>query len=270
MTSILYLLPGVRQAQIKLNQLTSYIPPPPPSTRDDDDDNDAGTPRKILMVHGHPDPVHSYSAAIANQVEDAAKEAGHEIRRISLYSSNPKEDAQNGYSPKFTKDEHQLQHASGGDLEKRQLAKEVKEHLRLLLWCDTLIVVYPTWWMNTPAAVKGFFDRTLVHDIAWSLPQTTTNNTNTADGTPAPASTTGLIPKLTNITHIVGVSTYGAPYSIVTLAGDNGRRMIANAIRPIVSPSATVAWLGLYDMDNTTHEHRTEFLGQVRQMIQTL
>lgn len=254
MATSIYLIPGVRQLQTKLNQLTSYIPPPPPSTRDD-----AGTPRKILMIHAHPDPVNSYSAAIANQVELSAKTAGHEVKRISLYSA--KNDEKQGYNPKFTKEEHRLQHALGEDLDRRQLAKEVKEHLRLLLWCDTVIFVYPTWWMNTPAAVKGFLDRTLVHDIAWSLPRPQ------ADGAPA---STGLIPKLTNITQIVGVSTYGAPFPIVTLAGDNGRRMIANAVRPILSPSATVAWYGLYDMDNTTHEQRTEFLVQVDQVIKDL
>ncbi len=212
-----------------------------------------------MLVHAHPDPINSYSAAIASRVEYAAKEAGHEIRRISLYSAN--NDLKTGYPPKFTREEHQLQHAMGEDLDQRQLAKEVKEHLRMLLWCDTLIFVYPTWWMNTPAAVKGFLDRTLVHDIAWSLPRPQ------ADGTPA---STGLIPRLTNITQIVGVSTYGAPYSIVTLAGDNGRRMISNAIRPILSPTATVAWYGLYDMDNTTQEERVDFLVQLDQMVKYL
>lgn len=257
MTSPIYLIPGVRQLQLKLNQLTSYVPPPPSASASDE--TTTKTPRKILMVHAHPDPINSFSAAIANQVELAAKEAGHEIRRISLYSA--KNDARNGYLPKFTQEEHRLQHALGEDLDQRVLAKDVKDHLRMMLWCDTLIFVYPTWWMNTPAAVKGFLDRTLVHDIAWSLPRPQ------ADGTPA---STGLIPKLTNITQIVGVSTYGAPFPIVTLAGDNGRRMIANAIRPILSPAATVAWLGLYDMDNTTFEQRADFLGQVHQMIQSL
>lgn len=254
MASFIYMIPGIRQVQNKLNQLTSYVPPAPPSTNDD-----AGTPRKILMIHAHPDPLKSYSAAIANQVEDAAKEAGHEIRRISLYSD--KNDARYGYAPKFTKEEHRLQHALGEDLEKRQLAKEVKDHLKMLLWCDTLIFVYPTWWMNTPAVVKGFIDRTLVHDIAWSLPLPQT------DGKPA---STGLIPKLTNIKQIVGISTYGATHPIVTLAGDNGRRMIANAVRPVMAPAATVTWLGLYDMDHTTHEQRTRFLGQVHELVKSL
>ena len=136
----------------------------------------------------------------------------------------------------------------------------VKDHIRLLQWCDTLIFCYPTWWMNTPAILKGFFDRTLVHDICWALP----------DPTNPDAASTGLVPKLTNIQRIVGVSTYGALRPIVTLAGDNGRRMMANAIRPIMSPHATVTWLGLYGMDGTTHAQRTDFLQQVDKLVQGL
>lgn len=192
-------------------------------------------------------------------MEESAKEAGHEVRRISLYDA--KNDNRRGFRPKLTQEEHRLQHALGEDMEKRKIAPEIKGYLKEMLWCDTMIFVYPTWWMNAPAAIKGFFDRALVHDIAWSLPLPQ------ADGTP---SNTGLIPKLTNITQIVGVSTYGAPHHIVTLAGDNGRRMIANAVRPILSPSATVTWLGLYDMDNTTHDQRTEFLTQVDNLIKNL
>lgn len=252
MSSIVYQIPGTRLLQTKLNQLTSYVPAPPRT--------DVGTPRRILMVHAHPDPIQSYSAAIANQVEVSAVQAGHQVQRISLYSAT-KNDARYGYNPKFTKEEHRLQHDIGEDIDKRCLAEEVKDHLKLLTWCDTLIFVYPTWWMNTPAAVKGFLDRTLVHDIAWSLPKPQ------ADGSP---STTGLIPKLTNIQQIVGISTYGAPYPIVTAAGDNGRQMIANAVRPIMSPGATVGWLGLYDMDNTTHEQRTIFLTEVDGMIKKI
>lgn len=249
----IYLIPGVRQLQAKLNQLTSYVPPPP--------QEDVGTPRKILMVHAHPDSQNSFSGAIANNVEEAAAEAGHEIRRISLYSSSSSSSSwSKDYSPKLTKQEWELAHETGEDIEKRQLSAEVKDHLRLLKWCDTLIFVYPTWWMNTPAAVKGFMDRALVHGIAWSMPEAR------EDGSFPP----WLVPKLTNISQIVGISTYGAPYPFVTASGDNGRRMIANAVRPMISPQATVAWLGLYAMDSATLQQRNDFLGEVKSLVTNL
>ena len=243
--SSIYLVPGVRELQRRLNGLTSYIPPPPPEATE--------SPRRILLVHAHPDPINSFSAAIANTVESAAKEAGHEIRRISLYTPSRR----NTYQAHLTREEWYSRKDPGDDLNKRKLSYEVKDHLRSLQWCDTLVLVYPTWWMNTPAVVKGFFDRTLVEDIAWTFPKPQ------ADG----SSATGLVPKLTNIKDIVGVSTYGAPYSIVTLAGDNGRRMIANSVRSGISPNASVSWFGLYGIDSTTMEQRVDFLASVGSWI---
>lgn len=260
--SFLYLIPGIRQLQTKLNQLTSYVPPPPRLDKD--------CPRKVLLVHAHPDPLNSYSAAIAQQVEHSAGMAGHEVRRISLYASSNSAGSNSntstgttGYAPQLTRQEHAMKHARGTDLDQRQVDPVVKDHIRLMQWCDTIIFVYPTWWMNTPAVLKGFFDRSLVHDICWSLPDPSSSSSSTSGAT-------GLVPKLTNITQIVGISTYGAPFFIVTAAGDNGRRMIANAIRPILSPHATVTWLGLYGMDETTHVQRRDFLQQVDALVRGL
>jgi putative NADPH-quinone reductase len=244
--SFLYHIPGVRQLQTKLNQLTSYIPPPP---REVSSTTLEGEPLRILLVHAHPNAVDSFSSAIANQVESSAQAKGHQVRRINLYEEN--------YDPRLSKEQQMLNQARGEDLEKRKLAKEVKTHIRHLQWCDTLVFVYPTWWMNTPAILKGWFDRTLVHDLCWALP---------VPDAPSKA----LIPKLTHITQIVGISTYGAPPHIVTLAGDNGRRCISNAVRPIMSPQATVQWLGLYNMDSTTPKERTDFLQEVKALVQRL
>ena len=102
---------------------------------------------------------------------------------------------------------------------------------------------------------------TVVHDICWSLPAPTNNELG---------GSVGLVPKLTNIQQIVGISTYGAPQHIVTLAGDNGRRMIANGVRHGIAPDATVSWLGLYGIEGTTHEQRTDFLKQVDSLVKEL
>ena len=50
-----------------------------------------------------------------------------------------------------------------GDPDKEKLlADDVKESIKALRWCDTLIFVYPTWWMNCPGLLKSWFDRSLV------------------------------------------------------------------------------------------------------------
>jgi putative NADPH-quinone reductase len=113
--------------------------------------------------------------------------------------------------------------------------------------------------MNTPASVKGFLDRTLVPALTWEFPNEK-----------GKGASLGLVPKLENIEKIVGISTYGSSQTVVTLAGDNGRRMISNAIRHTVAPNASVLWLGLYGCDELPAERRIDFLRQVRELPKDL
>lgn len=249
--SFVYIIPGARLLQTKLNQLTSYVPPPPPESHD--------SPRKILLIHAHPVP-ESFSSSIANTFSESAVESGHEVKRISLYDHD---DPTKCYRPNLSRKEREnyflFMFGNEKANEKKHLSPEVKSHLDLLRWCDTLVFVYPTWWMNTPGSLKGFFDRTLVAGLAWEFPSKDKNGASL-----------GLYPKLDNIERIVGISTYGASQTIVTLAGDNGRRMISNAIRHSVAPNASVLWLGLYDVDVLPMEGRVQFLKEVRQLPKEL
>ena len=135
---------ATRFLALKLNVLTTQIPPPPKA----EDDTE---PRKVLLVQAHP-LEDSFSAAIADAVAAGANEGGHAIRRRSLYREK--------YRPELTAKER----ASYFDTVKGalRLPADTKSHLSDLYWCDSLVIVYPTWWFNMPAMLKGFFDRTLV------------------------------------------------------------------------------------------------------------
>jgi NAD(P)H dehydrogenase (quinone) len=189
---------ATRWVATKLNTISTQIPPPP---RADDDSE----PRKVLLVHAHP-LSDSFSSAIANAVEAGAREGGHELRRRSLYAEQ--------YRPELTGNERTkyFDIADGA----ARLPKETRSHLADLRWCNSLVLVYPTWWFNMPAMLKGYFDRTLMpgEDCAWSFP--------TSDPKERTASN-GLVPKLTNVKRMMGISTYGASRQITLLAGDNGR-----------------------------------------------
>jgi NAD(P)H dehydrogenase (quinone) len=240
--SFVYTIPGVRLLHTKLNLLTSYVPPPPPENHD---------VRKILMVHAHPVP-DSFSASIADAFAGSAEDAGHEVKRISLYEHD---EPRKCYRPNLSRKERESYFSHLGN----QLSPEVKSHVDLLRWCDTLVFIYPTWWMNTPASLKGFFDRTLVPGLTWEFPSDKKKGASL-----------GLVPKLGNIERIIGISTYGASQFVVTLAGDNGRRMISNAVRHSVAPNASMLWLGLYGVDVLPPERCIEFLEQVRQLPKNL
>lgn len=232
----LYDIPGFRKFHITLNQLVSFIPPPPSP--------DHGTPRKILLVTSHPVP-DSFSLAIAKIVEDTAIEEGHEVQRIDLGLEK--------FAPVLSTKEWRSY------FDTRSLwwlPRDIRGYIRKLQWCDTLFLVYPTWWMNTPANLKGFFDRTLLPQHTWDLPKESTS-----------LLPQGLTPGLPNIARVIGISTYGAPRSALLLAGDNGRNMISNAIVPIFSPDCTICWHGLYEMDFQTNQTRKEFLEEIKKTI---
>jgi len=238
---------ATRWAATRLNYLSSHVPPPPPET-------DAPR-RKLLLVHAHPDPA-SYSAALAAAVKEGARAGGHEVRQISLYEQ--------GYGIALTREERQRYFDAS---DPSRLPSDVRGALEDLSWCDSVVFVYPTWWFNLPAALKGFFDRTMQPGSssgggslgAWEFPSAS------GDG----ASSTGLRPLLTNVKRVAAVSTYGAPQHITFLAGDNGRNTIATAIRRgVFAPDCTCLWLGLYQMDSLGDEERQAFLRRVRDTFQ--
>jgi len=240
----IYDIPGVRKFQTTLNQLVSYVPPPPLL--------DPGTPRKILLITSHPVP-ESFSLAIAKTVEDTAKEQGHEVKRIDLGLER--------FAPVLDAKERRSYFDGADTRTLWRLPRDIRGYIQKLQWCDTLYLVYPTWWMNTPANLKGFFDRTLLLHHTWDLPK---DNSSSSSFSILPQ---GLTPGLPNIQRVVGVSTYGASRSALLLAGDNGRNMISTAIMPIFSPDCTIRWHGLYDMDFQNEIGRNAFLEELKTTI---
>lgn len=56
------------------------------------------------------------------------------------------------------------------------LYQQVQEAVEDLRWCDSLVLVYPTWWSGMPAVLKGFFDRVFLPNVAFHLPQSSAGN----------------------------------------------------------------------------------------------
>jgi len=166
-----------RWAAIKLNRLTSHVPPPPAE--------EGSGPRRILLIHAHP-RADSFSMALADAVQAGAVDGGHELRRRSLYAEN--------FQPALTSSERGVYFDGAGGA--ARLASDVRSQLDDLRWADSLVFVYPTWWFNLPAMLKGYFDRVLVPgpEGAWDFP---------ASGRSLAAN--GLAPNLTNVKRVCAV-----------------------------------------------------------------
>ena len=104
--------------------------------------------KNILIILGHPDG-DSFCGALANRYEQAARTAGHIVKRFDLGSFKFDPILHHGYK--------QIQELEA-DLLTAQTAIIEAQHL---------VFIYPIWWGGIPALLKGFFDRVFLPGFAF-------------------------------------------------------------------------------------------------------
>ena len=85
--------------------------------------------------------------------------AGHEVRRINLYEM-PAEASQGVFAPLLSAEEREGYFLENNQPQLRN-DPHVKYSVESLRWCDSLVLVYPTWWFNIPAILKVLSDQRL-------------------------------------------------------------------------------------------------------------
>jgi putative NADPH-quinone reductase len=193
---------------------------------------------KALVVHCHPDPA-SLVAAARDRVLAGLDRAGAQVRLTDLYAE--------GFDPLFDAHDRRT-HLQPGVVE------PLRRHADDLRWCDTLVLVYPTWWSGQPAMLKGWIDRVWACGVAWDLPEGTNR----------------LRPGLTNVRRIVAVTTHGSPKWVNALEGESGKRTVTRALRVLCHPLCRTTWVALYGVDHATHEERTAWLDRVERRLARL
>lgn len=196
------------------------------------------TPNRALVVYCHPSPV-SLVAAARDRVLAGLAATDAEVRLFDLYAD--------GFVPEFSAAERAEHLEPGTD-------PTIADHAEALQWCDTLILVYPTWWAGQPAMLKGWFDRVWVSGVAWDLP----------DGA------NRLQPKLRNVKRIVAVTTHGSPKHINAIEGEGGKRTLTRSLRAMCHPLCRVDWIALYGVDKCSEAARLKFLDRIEARITAL
>ena len=191
--------------------------------------------RKILVVYAHPNP-DSYNAAVKDQVLSTLSEAGHQVHLLDLYNQP--------FEACMSKGERE-RYMTG------QNTEGMEQEICRLRWADTLVCVYPTWWMGPPAILKGWFDRVWLPGVAARF----------EDGK--------VTPGLTNLKTMIVITTQGASRWRMALIGNPPRKMMKLSVKACTR-SLRFHWLALYGMEKNTQQQRERFLANLKKRLPKL
>ncbi len=114
---------------------------------------DTATARTALIVVAHPRP-DSLTAHIARRTARRLTDAGYRIDLLDLNAEN--------FDPRMTD-------ADLPDWNNREktYSPEVESHMRRILAADVIVAVFPVYWMQVPAILKGWIDRVWNYGFAY-------------------------------------------------------------------------------------------------------
>ncbi|MEI7621320.1 MAG: NAD(P)H-dependent oxidoreductase [Candidatus Moraniibacteriota bacterium] len=106
----------------------------------------------MLIIYAHFDH-NGHSGQVLQTVENLLKTKGKAYELLDLYAM--------GFDPI----------GRAGDMQRQADNLAVDEKIRQIqekiLKATELVVIYPTWWINVPAILKGFYDRVLAAGFAF-------------------------------------------------------------------------------------------------------
>jgi putative NADPH-quinone reductase len=191
----------------------------------------------ILLVLAHPLP-ESFAASVARTAQEALEASGHTVDLLDLYAED--------FDPRLSKAER------SGYFDVPYDTCAVAGILARLQAADGLVLVFPQWWFNFPAILKGFFDRIFAPGVAFTH--------DAAGGR--------IVPQLTNIRLLYALTTTGSPWWLVHFyMGNPVRRLLRRGIANFCSKKLVFRMLNLHDMDRTTDARRRAHLERIRKVL---
>lgn len=109
----------------------------------------------IYAVVAHPSK-HSFTWQVLRSFERGLRESGHSIQIADLYAMDFETDMD------LTQYEREM-----GDDPDAPVPPDVKREQDNIAAADAVVFVYPVWWSDCPAKLKGWFDRVLTHGYAY-------------------------------------------------------------------------------------------------------
>ncbi|MCY7670152.1 NAD(P)H-dependent oxidoreductase [Bacillus altitudinis] len=190
------------------------------------------------IVYAHPWDG-SYNHAILTSITEKLETKKEPFQVIDLYKD--------GFNPVFTAEE--LKHFHKGETP-YSLVKDYQEKLKQ---STELVFIFPVWWWDLPAMLKGFIDKVMLSGFAFIEDQ----NTGTLQGL------------LTNIkkTTVISTSTTDKEY-IESEAGNAIQSVfIDRTLADLGIKNESTKWIHFSRVNLTTDEKRKQFLKEISQII---
>ncbi|MDR0748050.1 MAG: NAD(P)H-dependent oxidoreductase [Tannerellaceae bacterium] len=101
----------------------------------------------ILIIYAHPSNK-SFTYKVLQTLLKALNMGNHRVEILDLYKMKFQSD--------MTEEEYEREGFAKTEL---PLSEDVIEEHRKIEWADAVIFLYPVWWSDCPAKMKGWFDR---------------------------------------------------------------------------------------------------------------
>ena len=195
------------------------------------------TDMKTLIVFNHPHEG-SYCTSILHAAGKGLKAGGHPCRIINL--------DKDGFDPVMRSKDLKAFAMAGKDmddalLEVDPLVMKYKENLE---WAEHLVMIFPIWWMTSPAMTKGFIDKVIFPAVAYNMVK-------------------GRLVSRLPVRKVTVITTMNTPSDIYKEMFDNSIEgsMIKGTFRQIGIED--VGWISLNGVKQAGQEQRIEWLIQV-------
>lgn len=189
---------------------------------------------RSLIVVTHPSPEGLARRAL-QRVTAGLDRAGDEVRVIDLDAS--------AFDPRLTTDEKRRH------LEPPDTKPWIADHAEALRWAQRLVLVYPTWFGGFPARLKGWFDRTWITGVAYSLPEGSTR----------------IHAGLTNIRRLEIVTTHGRSRWSNLANGNPGRLIVFRTLRLLCHPLCRRRFHAIYSASTATEADIAAWLDRLEE-----
>jgi putative NADPH-quinone reductase len=186
---------------------------------------------RVLVLFAHPLET-SFIATLHRRVVETLRRGGHQVDDLDLYAER--------FDPVMSRQ------TLVDYFDAARNCAEVAAYVERVRAAEALALIYPVWFDNLPAILRGFFERVFLPGVSFKVDEA------------------GLFhPILWNVKRLAAVCAYGEARREISRKGDPARRFVRSNIGGVIAPGGRIDYFAHYDMNFTTEQRRARFLQRV-------